>query len=1043
MLRALILAAGWLSCASSPAPMRLLLNNDGTNVFWREDLTLELVRRHVAECPHAVTTYLLCPNGIQKMLYPSALEEVSERGVLRKLIESGEDPFGEFLRGLKRRGFETLITFRMNEVHNVDRADEPDLSRFWREHPEYRVSRGANADGWLGQCLDYSLEPVREYFLGLVFECLERYLPDGVELDWMRFPRYFRGDAWAQREHLTGFVARVRKRADELSRALGRPVIVSVRVPSSVAGWRALGADVPEWNRQGLIDFVTVSPFLASDFSMPIAEIREALGERRIPIYACIEHGYSGRPHREETLHGAALGLLESGADGIYLFNFPCWRETQAHPPWSWVPPLADPRRLEGRDLAFALIDGTHRIAGIDLPHTLPVEIPTRGARELSLWIPPCIFRWDRPLREVRISLAPEGIELAANGVRAESGGRLPASALRPGENLFELRRAREDDPGGAPLRATKLEVQLRFSELPEAPPPPPPSAKIFAVSPSGDDRAEGSTKAPFRTLPRARDAARAARRRGEDAVVLLRGGRYELAETFVLGPEDSGVQYRAWPGENPVLSGGRRIGGWEASSGGRFRTRVPGIQFRQLWVDGRRAKRASGPCPEGVEAWGSLAAIDSEAGYLFPDGAMVDWRNPSDIELVFFNSWSHMIAKVASIERDLSGRAIVRMLQPYFYLASMKEGVQAGMPARVENALELLDEPGEWYWDRESAILHYLPREGEEIVRAEVVAPALETLLLVEGSIDAPVRDLVFEGLTFAEATWLRPSLVGHADVQANFTIEADRAFERDGKLAPIHNECRKSPANVVVRFAAGCRFERCVFTRLGGAGLDIERGSREVVVSRCRFFDISGSGIQIGDVRAEDHHPADPRLVVRDNSVLGCEIRDCGAEYEDSVGIFVGYAQGTTIAHNDISDLPYSGISVGWGWGEEDAGGGAYPIPYRYETPTPAGANRVERNHIRRVMLRRDDGGAVYTLGNQPGTAIRWNHIHDNGPGGPGGIYLDEGSGFIEVTGNVVYRTARAMNYNNHAQDRISTCFEHENVFDLEPGAPGFPED
>jgi hypothetical protein len=138
----------------------------------------------------------------------------------------------------------------------------------------------------------------------------------------------------------------------------------------------------------------------------------------------------------------------------------------------------------------------------------------------------------------------------------------------------------------------------------------------------------------------------------------------------------------------------------------------------------------------------------------------------------------------------------------------------------------------------------------------------------------------------------------------------------------------------------------------------------------------------------------------------------------------------------------LPYTAISVGWGWGEPDAGGGNYVVPVVYDTPTPLGDNRIEGNHIHNVMLRRNDGGGVYTLSNQPGTVIRGNLIHDN-VNAPGGIYLDEGSGFIEVVGNCVYNVSNPMNYNNHAQDRISTINEHDNWFGIGPGDEGFPSE
>jgi hypothetical protein len=202
------------------------------------------------------------------------------------------------------------------------------------------------------------------------------------------------------------------------------------------------------------------------------------------------------------------------------------------------------------------------------------------------------------------------------------------------------------------------------------------------------------------------------------------------------------------------------------------------------------------------------------------------------------------------------------------------------------------------------------------------------------------------------------------------------------------------------------------------------------------CRFHDISGTAIQLGDVLKPDHHPDDPRAIVKNNTIANNTIHDVCVEYKGGVGIFVGYTEGTLIAHNEISRLPYSGVSMGWGWGEEDAGGGAanYFQPFRYATPTPARNNRVEHNHIHHVMQELQDGGGIYTLGNQPGTAIRANHIHDS-RGAPGGIYLDEGSGFIEVAGNLVYGVSTPLNFNNRAQDRIATCKEHDNLFGQPP--------
>jgi hypothetical protein len=427
--------------------------------------------------------------------------------------------------------------------------------------------------------------------------------------------------------------------------------------------------------------------------------------------------------------------------------------------------------------------------------------------------------------------------------------------------------------------------------------------------------------------------------------------------------------------------------------------------------------------------------------GYRTSDLQVLRWQKVADIEFCYLVTWTHSRCKLASIRAEESDRAkaTITMRQPTFEIARTKEGVQVGLPNYVENALELLDEPGEWYLDRSTLTFYYQPRPGEKLARATVITPALETLVEMRGSPDHPVQHLGFRNLTFAEATWLQPSRIGHADAQANFRGDPTKPLKRDGKITTVHNENLKSPAHIVCRHAHDIRFDRCAFTRLGGAGVDIEQGSRDCQMIGCRFWDISGSAIQIGDVLKNDHHPEDERLIVRDNAVRNCLIRHCCLEYKGGVGVFVGYTQRTTVDHNEISNLPYSGVSVGWGWGEEDAGGGAYAVQGPvYRQPTICRENRITHNHIHHVMEELQDGGGIYTLGNQPGTLIANNHVHDN-RGRPGGIYLDEGSGFIEVTGNLVSDVATPMNYNNRAQNRIATCPEHDNFFGAGSNASG----
>ena len=167
-------------------------------------------------------------------------------------------------------------------------------------------------------------------------------------------------------------------------------------------------------------------------------------------------------------------------------------------------------------------------------------------------------------------------------------------------------------------------------------------------------------------------------------------------------------------------------------------------------------------------------------------------------------------------------------------------------------------------------------------------------------------------------------------------------------------------------------------------------------------------------------------------------------GRDYNSGIGVFVGYTEGTVVAHNEIFDVPYSGISVGWGWGMPDAGGGAYVDPIKWNTPTACRNNRIEFNHIHQMMQQLNDGGGVYTLSRQPGTVIRANHIHDGGKSRvSAGVYLDEGSADIEVSGNLIYRVPLPLKFNNHKQNRRASCKVENNLHappaEMTPGVKG----
>src|SRR5947209_6234680 len=168
-----------------------------------------------------------------------------------------------------------------------------------------------------------------------------------------------------------------------------------------------------------------------------------------------------------------------------------------------------------------------------------------------------------------------------------------------------------------------------------------------FIVATTGSDDNPGTAAKPFATLARARDAVRKLKAGGppKGVTVLVRGGTYALKETLVFGPEDSGrperrIVYAAYPGEKPVLSGGRAITGWKRREGGRWVADVPaarggGWRFTQLFVDGKRQTRARLPDTDDWQKWWRVAAGPNHATvFRFPENTLKNWPNVDDVEI-------------------------------------------------------------------------------------------------------------------------------------------------------------------------------------------------------------------------------------------------------------------------------------------------------------------------------------------------------------------------------------------------------------------------
>jgi hypothetical protein len=560
-----------------------------------------------------------------------------------------------------------------------------------------------------------------------------------------------------------------------------------------------------------------------------------------------------------------------------------------------------------------------------------------------------------------------------------------------------------------------------------------PVTAAEFWVSPDGNDANPGTQVLPLASIATAQRQARELRRLGkietnEPVRIILRGGVYQLDTPLFFRPEDSGTEtsptiIEAAANEQPVISGGVSIQGWKKLSGKvaglpssarghvwvadapKFGGRI--LQFRQLWVNDRKAVRAREPNGDVLNRLVAWDKTKQEAW--IPESALGLVRKPAQLEMVIDQVWEIAVLRVKSLRLD-GDRACLTFEQPESQIefehpwppVTVTTNYQA--PFFLANAIEFLDSPGEWFEDTSAGKVYYWPRTGENPTQAKVVAPALEFLVRVEGALDRPVEHLAFRGIRFEHATWMRPSKAGHVPLQAGmFMLDAYRLKPKGTAERPkLDNQewLGRPPGGVSVLNANHISFERCRFEHMASAGLDFQSGTHDDLIEGCVFRDLGGNGVQIGkfaDPGMEAHlayNPADQREICTHETVVNNLVTDCGTEDWGCVGIAAGYVRETVIAHNEVSDLPYTGISLGWGWNK---------------ATNCMRDNRIFANHIHQVATRLGDTAGIYTLSAQPGTVISENSVHDikMSPYVPDPdhwfyLYLDEGSSFITVRDN-----------------------------------------
>ncbi len=523
-------------------------------------------------------------------------------------------------------------------------------------------------------------------------------------------------------------------------------------------------------------------------------------------------------------------------------------------------------------------------------------------------------------------------------------------------------------------------------------------------VSLQGNDKNSGTKEAPFYTLNRAIKQAREWRRLNRPEVaggiyIRLEEGVYAQRNSLFLRPEDSGTPDSptvicAVDGAHPVISGGVAVTGWkrgcnhpaipeklkqkiwsaEAPLIGNRR-----VETRQMWVNGHKVQRAA-QFPDG----GLERMIDfnpEEQTITIPVSQSVNperLQNAGQLEMIVHQRWAIAILRVKSIDAK-DGQAVVRFHEPESHLEFAHPwpqpvigGEKGNSSFCLTNALELLDQPGEWFQEYPSGTIYYYPQASENMETAEVIIPTLETLVTIDGTLSRPVKHIQFDGITFEHTSWMRPSYQGHVTLQGGFPLLDAYKLQEPGlpEKAELENQAwiTRPETAIRVRGAEHIDFKHCTFRHLSSTGLDYEWAVTASSVEDCQFTDIGGTALLVGafpDGGFETHIPfipADVRelcshITIRNNFISNVTNEDWGC-----VGIGAGYVRNMDISHNEVCHLNYSGICVGWGWTSLESG---------------MCNNRIEANYVHHFARRLYDAGGLYTLSNQPGSVMRNNRI------------------------------------------------------------------
>jgi hypothetical protein len=547
-----------------------------------------------------------------------------------------------------------------------------------------------------------------------------------------------------------------------------------------------------------------------------------------------------------------------------------------------------------------------------------------------------------------------------------------------------------------------------------------------YYVSPTGSDTNAGTMSAPFLTLTKARDVVRTVNTNmTQDIHVYLRGGTYGITSTITFGPQDSGTNgrrifYEAYPGETPILNGATKVTGWTLASGNVYKAPLSrSTKLRNLYVNDARAAMTSKTVTS-RGGTGTYAVTSGQASWAWASGSNSDGAkyntadvpaiasNKDDLEIINGTTWNENIVCVRDVVTTSDNFRGLLFQQPYGAIAQLP-GWNAGFSVSgthtIYNAFELLNAPGQFYFDKTAGTLYYYPRSGENMATADVQAPVVEKLIDIAGTSNTNrVKNLTFQGITFQNTDY---NLYAVASSRGKASVQGATIYVAYGD-GNWHNSKYQItdtlPGMINVSSADAISFVGGVVKHSGNEGISFINDVINSSITGNYITDIAGSGITVGhpqhlylgDGGAHEKYPAGVEGICTNVSISNNVLYNISSQpgFGGHAGITAFFVNALSVTYNHIQTTAYNGINLGWGW-------------KNFTDSTTCKNNTVSYNRLINTLSRLHDSGAVYTLGQMPGTNINSNYVKGipAATSGPTyGLHNDEGSAYITENDNVL---------------------------------------